>query len=226
MMPYRTLTWSILLVVTCALSSCSSDQFDEENYGVKYADECEVCKIVSMEITALLAESAHKHEVLETGYSVEKSRTKTKYTQSELRLLETMEAVCERLLTYSVHKERQDWTRFARGTSETFRTLEGLVEKGVKVDIGIPQELWHKPSAEVSYLRTQCEVLIEDHEDKIETWYFKKQESESLEDYLCRQRVLKAKDRSCLDILPAQVKDESKASRQKKKRKKEQKTEL
>lgn len=204
-----------------AFPLCSSDQFDEENYGVKYADDCEVCKIVSSEITALLAESAHKHEVLETGYSVEKSRKKTKYAQSELRLLETMEEVCERLLTYSVHKERQDWTRFARGTSETFRTLEGLVEKGVKVDIGIPQELWHKPSAEISHLKTQCEGLIESHEDKIETWYFKKQESESLEDYLCRKRVLKAKDKTCLDISPARVKGETSEKKTKKKKKSE-----
>ena len=110
---------------------------------------------------------------------------------SELRLVETMEGVCERLLQYSVHKvclwksskvlmswisiileslhrmnhkisswifafqERTDHTRFARGTSQTFQALEGLVDKGVKVDIGIPKELWHKPSAEVSHLKTQ-----------------------------------------------------------------------
>ena len=52
-------------------------------------------------------------------------------------------------------KERTDHTRFARGTSQTFQALEGLVDKGVKVDIGIPKELWHKPSAEVSHLKTQ-----------------------------------------------------------------------
>ena len=57
-------------------------------------------------------------------------------------------------LTY-ILKERTDHTRFARGTSQTFQALEGLVDKGVKVDIGIPKELWHKPSAEVSHLKTQ-----------------------------------------------------------------------
>ena len=34
-----------------------------------------------------------------------------------------------------------------------FRTLEGLVSKGVKVDIGIPHELWDKPSAEITQVR-------------------------------------------------------------------------
>ena len=69
-----------------------------------------------------------------------------------------MESVCERLLEYNIHKERKDWTRFARGKSETFQALDGLVAKGVKVDIGIPNELWHKPSAEITHLKTQCEV--------------------------------------------------------------------
>ena len=69
-----------------------------------------------------------------------------------------MEKVCERLLEYNIHKERKDWTRFARGKSETFQALDGLVAKGVKVDIGIPNELWHKPSAEITHLKTQCEV--------------------------------------------------------------------
>ena len=32
--------------------------------------------------------------------------------------------------------------------------------KGVKVDIGIPHELWNKPSAEVTQLKTQCEQLL------------------------------------------------------------------
>ena len=71
-----------------------------------------------------------------------------------------MERVCERLLQYNIHKERKDWTRFARGKSETFQALDGLVAKGVKVDIGIPNELWHKPSAEITHLKNQCEVRI------------------------------------------------------------------
>ena len=69
-----------------------------------------------------------------------------------------METVCGRLLEYNIHKERKDWTRFARGKSETFQALDGLVAKGVKVDIGIPNELWHKPSAEITHLKNQCEV--------------------------------------------------------------------
>ena len=190
-----------MAAILALMSRASADRFDEDTYGVKYADECEVCKIVTNEIELLLSESAKKSEVIETGYSVERKKKKTKYVKSELRLVETMEEVCERILKYNIHKERKDWTRFARGQSETFRTLEGLVAKGVKVDIGIPQDLWSKPSAEITHLKTQCEQLVENHEEKIESWYFNHQEDDTLGEYLCRKRVLKGKkDKSCLDI--------------------------
>lgn len=44
----------------------------------------------------------------------------------ELRLLESMENVCEKILEYNIHKERTDSTRFAKGMSQTFRTLHNL----------------------------------------------------------------------------------------------------
>ena len=140
--------------------SSRGDNFEEEAYGVKFASDCEVCKVLSVEFESRLLESAKKHEVIETGYSHTKEKKRTKYVKSELRLIETLDGICERILEYNIHKERQDASRFAKGQSETFRTLEGLVAKGVKVDIGIPHELWNKPSAEVTQLKTQCEQLL------------------------------------------------------------------
>merc|ERR1719410_204504 len=197
-----------------------SDKFDEDKYGVKYANDCEVCKIVTSEFLSLLDESKGKHEVLETGYSVEKKKKKTKYAKSELRLIETRDSVCEKLLEYNIHKERKDVTRFARGTSETFQALDNLVAKGVKVDIGIPNELWHKPSAEIIDLKTKCEDLLERHEEDIEDWYFKQQESTSLENYLCTERALNGKDQACLNIKGDTVKKVTGKSKKGKKSKK------
>ncbi len=194
---------SIPLVVACCwmlLRASLADEFDEEQYGVRYATDCEVCKVVTLELARTLEKTAGRHEVLETGYSVEKEKKRTKYAKSELRLVEALDALCEGLLSYNIHKERDDWTRFAPGTSETFRALEGLVAKGVKVDIGIPQELWHKPPAEVTQLKTQCETLLEAHEEDIEEWYFHRQEKEDLEDHLCRRHFLRRKDQACLDV--------------------------
>lgn len=82
--------------------------------------------------------------------------------------------------------------------SETFQTLHGLVDKGVKVELGIPLELWDKPSAEVTQLKTQCETLLERHEDDIERWYNHHQAESELIDFLCRDIVLSKKDAECL----------------------------
>ena len=127
------------------------------------------------------------------------------FCYSELRFIESMDGLCSVLLEYNIHKERKDSTRFAKGMSSTFQTLHGLVDKGVKVDLGIPYDLWDKPSAEVTHLKTQCEQLIERFEDDIEEWYFQRQTEVPLLKFLCQDRVLTDGDSSCLtDHVPAQ----------------------
>lgn len=73
-------------------------------------------------------------------------------------------------------------------------------DKGVKVELGIPYELWDKPSVEITHLKTQCESLLEDHEDDIKNWYEEETEEHKIEliDHLCGQRALKNEDSSCL----------------------------
>ncbi|KAG0728769.1 Protein canopy 4 [Chionoecetes opilio] len=110
--------------------------------------------------------------VIETGYNMDAKKKKTKYNHSELRLVETLEEVCGGMMDYRIHKERQDSTRWAKKMSQTFQTLHNLVNKGVKVELGIPMELWDDPSAEVAHLKTQCEGFVEDNEEAISAWYF------------------------------------------------------
>lgn len=131
-------------------------------------------------------------------YSVDAPKKQTKYYKSELRLVESMDNVCEQILQYNLHKERKDSTRFAKGMSQTFQTLHGLVNKGVKVDLGIPYELWDNPSVEVTNMKNQCESLLESYEGDIEEWYFNHQEDEPLIKYLCQDRALKDTDSKCL----------------------------
>ena len=66
------------------------DEFEEKEYGVKYADNCELCKIVSMEFQLALDKSGSKHHVIESGYNTldKDKQKKTKYTKSEVRLIE------------------------------------------------------------------------------------------------------------------------------------------
>lgn len=191
---------TLLVLISISVAILPAHGGPEENEGVKYADRCEACKILATELQARLSETGRSHDVIEIGYSVDdvKPKKRTEYRRSELRLLETLENVCERILEYNIHKERKDSTRFAKGMSQTFQTLHGLVDKGVKVDLGIPYELWDKPSAEITQMKTQCETLIEGYEDVIEKWYFEKQDQKPLIEYLCVDNVLKNQNHQCL----------------------------
>ncbi|CAG0887072.1 unnamed protein product [Cyprideis torosa] len=204
----------LLCLFLCNVTSDDNEAADEQEY---FASPCEVCSIVTDELEFRLDETGRSHSAIETGYYIDGSRQKKKkYKNSELRLLDSMEKLCDRLLEYSLHKERKDISRFARGQSETFRTLEGLVAKGVKVDLGIPHEMWNDPPVEITKLKSDCENLLEEFEDDIEEWYWSQSSlpsseeydsseeprKTSLKDFLCRKRVLRGKDTQCLDERP------------------------
>ncbi|XP_072168221.1 protein canopy 4-like [Diadema setosum] len=145
-----------------------------------------------------MAETGRTSDVLHLGYRIDRPKKDIKYKNSELRLVEVMDEVCPRILHYNIHAERESSRRFAKGTSETMSTLHGLVDKGVKVELGIPYEMWDEPSAAVTKMKQYCDTLIEEHEETIENWFFKTDQSKSLSDYLCRERVLSKKDSECL----------------------------
>ncbi|XP_038208686.1 protein canopy homolog 4-like [Zerene cesonia] len=189
-----------LIFIVTVLCTHDVDVKTEEDLGVKYANRCEVCKILATELQSRLEETGKVHDVIEIGYSLDdvQPKKRTKYQKSELRLIESLDGVCEKILEYNIHKERDDSTRFAKGMSQTFKTLHGLVDKGVKVDLGIPLELWDKPSAEITHMKTQCESLLEENEEVIEDWYWKHQGEIDLKIHLCTKHALKNTDDSCL----------------------------
>uniref|UniRef100_A0A8D8R0A7 Protein canopy 4 n=1 Tax=Cacopsylla melanoneura TaxID=428564 RepID=A0A8D8R0A7_9HEMI len=205
---FRSLFNLVFLIIYVSIS-CNS--ITPEDEGVKYASKCEACKVLAIELESSLDETGKSNDVIQLGYSLDdKNKKKTKYKKSELRLVESLEGLCDRILKYNIHKERSDSTRFAKGTSETFKTLQGLVDKGVKVDLGIPMDLWDKPSVEITQLKAQCESLLEDHEEDIEDWYFRRQGEVSLKQFLCSEKALRSDDQTCLneELPPAKKKDE------------------
>lgn len=191
---------------------------------VHLPNRCEVCKFVSIEMKSAFDETGKTKEVLETNYNFiddNKGTPPIKYVKSDLRFIEVVENVCQRLTEYSLHKERSGSNRFAKGMSETFSTLHGLVNKGVKVVMDIPYELWNETSAEVADLKKQCDTMVEQYEEVIEDWYKGSQE-EDLTSYLCEKHVLKGKDTACLseDWKPEKKGDPAALSEDKKKKKK------
>lgn len=47
-------------------------------------------------------------------------------------------------------------------------------------------------------MKSQCESLLEQHENVIENWYFKHQDDVPLIKYFCEDRALKGMDTKCL----------------------------
>lgn len=46
--------------------------------------------------------------------------------------------------------------------SVTFNTLRGLRDRGVKVELGFPDEMWETPDAEVTRLKSRVYIFILD----------------------------------------------------------------
>lgn len=181
----------LALFCVCSLVKAEEDE--------RLPNKCEVCKFLTVELQEALEKSSRSKEVLEVGQVLDtgKRKRKIKYNTSETRLTEAVDNICERILQYSVHAERPGSLRYAKGTSQTMATLKNLVHKGVKVDLGMPFELWDEPSVEVSDMKKQCETMLEEFEEVVEDWYFHHQD-QRLENFLCESHVLKTSEQECL----------------------------
>nr|XP_015196120.1 PREDICTED: protein canopy homolog 4 [Lepisosteus oculatus] len=174
----------IILLAVLFFPSFSAGEEDE-----RLPNKCE--GEASLDKTSRSKEVLELGEVLDTG----KRKRKIKYNTSETRLAEAIDNICQGILEYNVHAERPGSLRYAKGTSETMMTLKNLVNKGVKVELGLPYELWDEPSVEVSDMKKQ--TMLEQYEDVVEDWYFHHQD-QRLETFLCEKRVLKGSDMGCL----------------------------
>lgn len=205
------------LLIVCILTTgyfyvCMCVRADSPEEAQKWQPgKCDVCKYLVEELKLRLGET-NKKEKIRIGHGLDPDHS-IDYQTSELRLIEALQDphVCDRLLKYDIHKERKGSLRFAKGKSETMQTLQGLVNRGVKVDMDIPYDLWNETSAEVRELHRMCFNMVGDYEDDIEEWYYHHQNHDLL-DYLCEKRILKhAKvDSACL----YEVYDEKEAKRQ------------
>ncbi|KAK7002674.1 protein canopy 4 [Biomphalaria glabrata] len=178
---------------------------DEEDNSISKQDPhrdpslCEVCKYLTTELKGRLDETGKTKEVIETGYGLDTKKKKKEYYKSELRLIEAVNDphVCDKILEYNIHAERKGSLRFAKGRSQTMEALHNLKDKGVKVELGIPYEMWDTPSSGVTEMQRKCFKIVEEYEDDIEDWYWNNQHKD-LTKFLCRDRVLSHNDQECL----------------------------
>lgn len=189
----------LLFILTAHVPAWAGTPKEEDDDTERLPSKCEVCKLLSLELQEKLSRTGRSREVLELGQVLDTGKRKrhVPYSVSETRLEEALENLCEQTLDYSVHAERKGSLRYAKGQSQTMATLKGLVQKGVKVDLGIPLELWDEPSVEVTFLKKQCEKMLEEFEEVVEDWYFHHQE-QPLQHFLCEGHVLSASETACL----------------------------
>ncbi|XP_048757645.1 protein canopy 4-like [Ostrea edulis] len=210
-------------ILTLILYFVVINKAEDDESGVILPSMCEVCKFFVTELQSRLDETGKSKETLHVGHGLDKKK-KIVYSTSELRFTEALNDphVCDKILEYNVHKERSGSNRFAKGRSETMETLHGLVNKGVKVELGIPHELWDSPSAEVTDMQRKCFKMAEEYEEEIENWYYNHQDKD-LMNYLCANIILRKDDKKCLTEkhLPKgeTEKKETESSRNKKKSK-------
>ncbi|XP_051557958.1 protein canopy homolog 3 [Myxocyprinus asiaticus] len=209
-----------IFIVLFFVSAAAANKIGDDQW-VHLPNKCEVCKFVSIEMKSAFEETGKTKELIETNYRFldDKGAPPIKYVKSDIRFIEVMENVCSRIMQYNLHKERDGSNRFAKGISETFSTLHNLVNKGVKVVMDIPYELWNETSAEVADLKKQCDVMVEQYEEVIEAWYKGSQE-EDLTTYLCEKHVLKGQDTACLNEAWSAKKGDTAAIAEDKKKKK------
>ncbi|KAH3861569.1 protein canopy homolog 3-like isoform X1 [Dreissena polymorpha] len=213
----------LLLITSCAVVFGGKD---EDQGPVIPPSKCEVCKFLATELKLRLEETGKSKEVLEIGHGLDNKKKRIKYNTAELRLIEALQDphICEKILEYNIHKERDGSNRFAKGQSETFQTLHGLVNRGVKVVMDVPYELWNHTSAEVAQLHRECFNVVERYEEVIEDWYYEHQDQD-ITDYLCRKHVLKRDDQKCLDeVWVPKAKEQSAEKEEKKSQSKKSKS--
>ncbi|PVD37754.1 hypothetical protein C0Q70_00355 [Pomacea canaliculata] len=197
MVPATSCVVSVLLLSSIVFADSDDDDMPR---GLRNPTDCEVCKYLAVELQGRLDETGKVRGVIETGHGLDtKFKKKKEYKKSELRLIEVVHEphVCDRILEYNVHAEREKSLRYAKGQSETMSTLHNLVNKGVKVELGIPYELWDQPSVEITNMQRMCFKLVENYEDDIEEWYYGPQDQPLIE-YLCRDRILHHTNTECL----------------------------
>lgn len=189
--------FSAFLSLSAILFALVAGGVDDEEE--KLPTKCHVCKHLVQELYDELERSGKSNEVFHTGQIFQEKRKEINYRKSEVRLNEALENACTNVLDYKVHKDKIKALRYEKKESTTFNTLKGLKKRGVKVELGFPDEMWDTPDAEVTRLKSRCEMMVESYEDDLTEWYWNHQD-ENLTNWLCIERVLNPGEDDCLNI--------------------------
>lgn len=61
--------WKVSILIAFCIVVRVNCSIEEEEHGVIYANRCEACKILAIELEAKLQETGKSHDVIEVGYA-------------------------------------------------------------------------------------------------------------------------------------------------------------
>ncbi|XP_077445760.1 protein canopy homolog 3-like isoform X1 [Stigmatopora argus] len=220
----------VTVAVAVATATATAAKNDGDDEWVHLPDNCEVCKFVSIEMKSAFDETGKTKEVIDRNYRFidSKGAPPIKYVKSDLRFIEVLENVCQRLLEYNLHKERSGSNRFAKvapslarvqarasaspSTSFQARPSPLLSAQGMSETFSTLHGLVNKGVNVVMDIpfelwnETSAEVsdlkkrcdVLVERYEDVIEDWYRGSQEEDLTTYLCEKHVLKGKDAACL----------------------------
>ncbi|XP_078377444.1 protein canopy 4-like [Oculina patagonica] len=162
--------------------------------------KCQVCRLLVTEFLEQMKKTDRREDV-PRGYSLEDLENPDKsihYEKSELRLLDVLDNLCERVKLYRA-RPGPEFPYIKGAKSQLREVLDDLAEKSkVKLNYELPDEVVEDYTYEMGRLKFKCIHMLESHEDDITHWYFGDQK-ENLLDWLCVERILDEDEQDCLN---------------------------
>ncbi|XP_065053378.1 protein canopy 4-like [Rhopilema esculentum] len=156
-----------------------------------YPKKCHVCRLLVQELLKFLEQNGEIEEEREGKHPI--------FVKNGNVIYRVMQEVCSGMKNYRVTRTRH--FRYIRGGSTPLREMFNDAQKDSRIKnwmYSVPESELDDPTGEIQRLQLKCEDLLVEEEDRVISWFFKAQTEDPIE-WLCRKRVLKKGDPSCLD---------------------------
>jgi len=162
--------------------------------------KCQVCRLLVTEFLEQMKKTDHREDI-PRGYILEDLENHDKnihYQKSELRLMDVLDDLCERMKLYRA-RAGPEFPYIKGAKSQLREVMDDLNKRSkVKLNYELPDDVVEDYTYEMGRLKFKCIHLLENYEDDITQWYFGDQK-ESLMDWLCVERVLNENEQDCLN---------------------------
>ncbi|KAM7448545.1 Protein canopy 3 [Porites harrisoni] len=210
LLTFLSLYWLVILpIVTCVetITVGTDPKTKKTNpYITKFHEgagsrptKCQVCRLMVTEFRERMKKTDHREDI-PRGYILEDLEDHEKnihYEKSELRLMDVLDDLCDRMKLYSA-RAGPEFPYIKGAKSQLREVMDDLTKRSkVKLNYELPDDVIEDYTYEIGRLKFKCVHMLEIHEEDITQWYFGDQK-ENLLDWLCVERVLDENEQDCL----------------------------